>query len=55
MTLIEFFEKTQARRLLVENLKTNMLVFQISETDQEEFLRMNLIMIRQAMQDEGVE
>ncbi len=55
MTLDEFFEKTEARRLLVENLEVNTRIYVPDHLVQKELMRVNLIVIRQAMEDEGVE
>lgn len=54
MTLDEFFKQNESRKLLVKNLETNNRVFlgNMSEGEVETLLRMNLIMIRQAIESE---
>lgn len=55
MTTEEFFESSEATRLLVKNLKTNISIF-MDETPPEVqagLLRANLIVIKQCLQDCG--
>lgn len=56
-TLDEFVESYGAIKHLKKNLKTNIDVFceNWDEGDKETFLRMNLIMVRECLQDFGVE
>lgn len=53
-TLDEFFEATEDRKLLVTNLKCNIdnYCVDLTEDDSEQFLRMNLIVIRQLLEQE---
>lgn len=56
MTTDEFFDKYEATRLLVENLKTNLdAVTNLSKEQKEILMRVNLIMIKQCLRDCGVE
>lgn len=56
-TLESYFEKSEARKLLVKNLAANLNVLadSVSKEDKETLMRLNLIMIRQCLQDHGVE
>ncbi len=56
-TLEEFLNKYPATKLLVENLEANLDVFgeRLSRRDKDALMRTNLIMIRQCLQDFGVE
>lgn len=56
-TLDEFFDSSEATRLLVKNLETNLEVFgdTMDQECKEDLMRVNLIMIRQCLQDFGVE
>jgi len=51
----EWFQQTEARRLLVVNLKSALTIMLKDSEDAKSLLRVNLIFIRQAMLDEGVE
>lgn len=55
MTTEEFFESCEATRFLITNLKTNLKVMghRMTEKEQVAFMRMNLIMIKQCLQDCG--
>lgn len=56
-TLDEFFQSYGATKFLVENLECNLDVLgdQLSDDDKESLMRVNLIMIRQCLNDFGVE
>jgi len=56
-TLDEFFQKYEATRTLLENLEANMDVYgeELDTKTKEGFMRVNLIMIRQCLQDFGAE
>ena len=55
-TLDEFVDSNDAISFLKENLQQNMEVYcpDMEEEEQEEFMRMNLIMIRQCLNSFGV-
>lgn len=55
-SLDEYMDQYEATRLLVRNLEANMREMggQLSADDQKALLRVNLIMIRQCLQDFGV-
>lgn len=57
MKLEEWFEKYEATRLLKENLEANMhvLCHKLTEEQKKVLLKMNMTVIRQAMQECGVE
>lgn len=56
-SLDEFIEKYGAVQHLVKNLKTNIDVYcdGWSEEEKEQFLRLQMIMVRQCLQDFGAE
>ena len=56
-TLDEYFQGHQALKLLIRNLKANEDVFlkEMSVLNKESLMRCNLIMIRQCLEDFGVE
>jgi hypothetical protein len=55
MTTDQYFEQTEVLRLLVENLQANLdNMTDLSKEDKEGLMRVNLIMIRQALEDYGV-
>lgn len=55
-TLDEFFDSHEATKLLRENLKINLdVLLDIERQDKETLLRMHLTMVRQCLQDFGVE
>lgn len=56
-SLIDYMSKHEATRILVKNLQINMEVLaeKLTEQEQEALLRVNLIVIRQCLQDFGVE
>lgn len=56
-TTDEFFESYEATRFLVQNLEANIsaLANELDEDSKEMLMRTNLIMIRQCLQDFGVE
>lgn len=55
-TLDEFFESHEATKLLVQNLEANMSqFFELSKEDKKTLMRLNLIMIRQCLEDFGAE
>jgi hypothetical protein len=56
-TTEEFFESHTATRRLLDNLKANEDVFcyDMNEEDKKSLMRCNLIMIRQCLEDFGVE
>lgn len=55
-SLDEFVESNPSVKFMKDNLKVNMEVYcpDLTEEDQEQFMRMNLIMIRQCLNDFGV-
>jgi hypothetical protein len=56
-SLNDWFEKYEATKLLKENLETNLEILgsKLSKEEKESIMRMNMIMIRQCLQDCGVE
>jgi hypothetical protein len=56
-TLDQFIAKYSAVQHLVKNLKANMDVYldDWPESEKDKFLRMNMIMIRQCLEDFGAE
>jgi hypothetical protein len=57
MSLDEWFEKYEATRILRENLETNLkaIAGQLTEKQREILMRVNLTVIRQCLQDCGLE
>ncbi len=56
LSLDEFIEKYSAVRVLAENLKTNLdALTDLSKDDKDRLMRVNMIMVRQCLQDFGVE
>ena len=55
-TLDEFVDSHKDVKFMKENLQTNMEVYcpDMNEEEQEQFMRMNLIMIRQCLNSFGV-
>lgn len=54
-TLEEFFQKSASRKLLVENIKSNLSVYcrdRLSEEERADLLRLELIMVRQCIEAE---
>jgi len=56
-TTEEFFNSHEATRNLVENLNANIEVFlpEFSDDERKALMRMNLIMIRNCLNDFGIE
>jgi hypothetical protein len=55
-TLDEYFETHEALKLLKENLETNLEVMtKLKKEERESLMRLNLVVIRQCLQDCGVE
>lgn len=54
-TTEEYFQDTEAKRLLVENLETNLALTDLTSSEKKSLMRLNLIMIKQCMEDHGVE
>jgi len=57
MSVDEWFEQSEALRLLESNLRHNLLALadDLSEERRESILRVEKIIIRQCMQDHGVD
>ncbi len=57
LTTNEFFESSEATKLLKENLENNIEVFceKMSENSKSTLMRLNLIVIRQCLEDCGYE
>jgi len=56
-TLDEFFESRRELQFLLSNLRANMQVYcaSMDQEDQDDLMRVNLIMIRQCLNSFGVE